>query len=252
MSLPEDKPFADKGIPQIYAYTTPYYAKRKWQGAKSGRGLLKIGYTQGDVEKRVWQQFPTAMPEKQPFEIVHTEVAITDDNELFRDGLVHKRLKEKGFRRVRGEWFECSVENLKQILTEIKAGRKFTSRQRHASFAMRPEQKEAVEVTANYFEKDNTGQTNRFLWNAKMRFGKTFATYQLAKKMGWTKILVLTYKPAVAGAWREDLESHKDFDGWQFVGRDDRYEDMDESRPIVWFAIFSGYSWKNPRRKKQT
>ena len=47
-----------------------------------------------------------------------------------------------------------------------------------------------------------------------MRFGKTFAAYQLAKKMGWTKILILTFKPAVQNAWEEDLANHVDFAGW--------------------------------------
>ena len=47
-----------------------------------------------------------------------------------------------------------------------------------------------------------------------MRFGKTFTAYQLALEMGWTKVLVLTFKPAVQSAWEEDLASQKDFDGW--------------------------------------
>ena len=46
-----------------------------------------------------------------------------------------------------------------------------------------------------------------------MRFGKTFASYQLAKKMNWMKILILTFKPAVEEAWKEDLLSHIDFEG---------------------------------------
>ena len=238
MSVSKDKYFTDKGVPKIYAYTTPQYEEKAWEGAKSGKGLLKIGYTQGDVEKRVRQQFPTVTPEKKPFEIVHSEPAVTNNSKFFKDNVVHKQLEEKGFRRVGGEWFECTVEDLKQVLIEIKTEQKFSSQRRHASFAMRPEQKEAVKVTANYFQNDGARKANRFLWNAKMRFGKTFTAYQLAKKMDWTRILVLTYKPAVSDAWREDLESHTDFDGWQFIGRDDRYEDIDENRPIVWFASF--------------
>ena len=59
----------------------------------------------------------------------------------------------------------------------------------------------------------------RFLWNAKMRFGKTFTTYQLAKKLGAKRVLVVTFKPAVEDAWQTDLESHVDFDGWQYLSR---------------------------------
>ena len=39
---------------------------------------------------------------------------------------------------------------------------------------------------------------------------------QLAKKMGWKKILVLTFKPAVQNAWEQDLITHVDFKVWQF------------------------------------
>ena len=63
---------------------------------------------------------------------------------------------------------------------------------RTLSFGLRPEQHEAVERTADYFAKAKTeqpGHTPHFLWNVKMRFGKTFASYQLAKEMGWTKVL---------------------------------------------------------------
>ena len=59
----------------------------------------------------------------------------------------------------------------------------------------------------------------RFLWNAKMRFGKTFTSYQLAKKLGATRVLVVTFKPAVEDAWQTDLENHADFDGWQYMSK---------------------------------
>lgn len=50
-----------------------------------------------------------------------------------------------------------------------------------------------------------------------MRFGKTFTTYQLAKKMNWSKILVLTYVPAVENEWFNALNNHVDFEGWKFL-----------------------------------
>jgi dethiobiotin synthetase len=45
-----------------------------------------------------------------------------------------------------------------------------------------------------------------------MRFGKTFTSYQLALKMKRTKVLVLTFKPAVEVAREEDLNNHVDFE----------------------------------------
>ena len=81
-----------------------------------------------------------------------------------------------------------------------------------------------------------------------MRFGKTFASYQLAKKMGLSRILILTFKPAVESAWREDLVSHIDFEGWQYISNkdarnnnlniDQEFNRADKSRPIVVFGSF--------------
>ena len=114
---------------------------------------------------------------------------------------------------------------------------------------MRPEQREAVDKTIRYFKsfkKENKDKTPHFLWNAKMRFGKTFASYQLAKQMGWTKILVLTFKPAVQNAWDEDLQAHIDFKGWQFIYRNGlHFEDADKKKPIVCFGSFQDYLGKN-------
>src|ERR1022692_2253978 len=114
---------------------------------------------------------------------------------------------------------------------------------------MRPEQLEAVEKTITYFrsfKKENRNKTPHFLWNAKMRFGKTFATYQLAKEMDWKKILVLTFKPAVQSAWEEDLQTHIDFKRWQFISRNGlSFNDADKKKPFVCFGSFQDYLGKN-------
>ena len=122
---------------------------------------------------------------------------------------------------------------------------------RTQSFGMRPEQFRAVEQTKSYFEqavKEEPNRIPKFLWNAKMRFGKTFASYQLAKKMNLSRILVLTFKPAVESAWCEDLVSHIDFEGWQFISNkdarnnnlniDQEFSRADKSKPIVVFGSF--------------
>ena len=79
-----------------------------------------------------------------------------------------------------------------------------------------------------------------------MRFGKTFAAYKLAQKMGWKKILVLTFKPAVQHAWEEDLKSHVDFEGWQFISPGGlTFGEAKKNRPIVCFGSFQDYLGKN-------
>lgn len=118
---------------------------------------------------------------------------------------------------------------------------------------MRPEQEEAVNRTITYFQSaysENSSRIPKFLWNAKMRFGKTFAAYELAKKMGFKRILILTFKPAVQTAWREDLATHIDFEGWQFICRperhgdlstDEQYQKADKNKPIVCFGSFQDF-----------
>lgn len=231
---------ASIGTPTIYAYTTPHDAERPWTGAKSGKGVLKVGYTKGNVLSRIQQQFPIQTPDTQPFTVLLSESAVTDHGQFFTDTIIHRILRRNGFHNVNGEWFEFTVADVQTAILEARTG---VSHQvgRINTFGMRPEQASAVARTKAYFEQylnDPDGRSSHYLWNAKMRFGKTFAAYQLAKAMGWKRVLVLTYKPAVESAWREDLDTHVDFADWQFIGRKQTLDKEDESRPIVWFSSF--------------
>lgn len=222
--------------PSIYAYRdkNPDHAN-----------FLKVGYTEIDVEKRVAQQFPVIQPgEGKPYEIVFAESAMRTDGSSFMDHAVHKRLAANGFANVGGEWFRCTPADVRNAWLQVR-DRTSYERERTEDFSMRPEQLEAVNKTEAYFracEQPGNRNVPKFLWNAKMRFGKTFATYQLARRMNMKRVLVLTFKPAVEDAWREDLESHIDFEGWQFVSRGAMsYEECDPSRPIVCFGSFQDF-----------
>lgn len=225
--------------PKIYAYRdkSPAYDD-----------MLKIGFTARSVEERVAQQYPTKRPGAVPYEIVFEESALASDGRSFTDHDVHRHLRKKGFRNPAGEWFECKVADVRAAVLALREGID-NDDSRTLDFQMRPEQAAAVEKTARYFtsfKEEGTNQTPHFLWNAKMRFGKTFAAYQLAKRMGWKKVLVLTFKPAVQNAWEEDLKSHIDFEGLQFVSRGGLSEnDIDMSRPIVCFGSFQDFLGKN-------
>lgn len=237
-------PKRPKTRPTIYAYedTNPQYA-----------GLLKVGYTSAQsVEERVAQQYPTKRPGKAPYNIVLIESAMREDGSSFTDHDVHRYLRGRKILNPDGEWFKCSIRDVKAACVALRERKEFDM-PRTNSFGMRPEQEAAVEKTIAYFQsykKEKSKKIPHFLWNAKMRFGKTFATYQLAKRMGWTKILVLTFKPAVQNAWKEDLETHIDFDGWQFI---DCKEQADEAaqfkprknRPMVAFGSFQNMLGKN-------
>lgn len=230
---------------KVYAYTTPEYANRPWRGGRDGYGLIKVGDTVRDADVRILEQLEgVRMPDTPEFELLLVESAITESGEAFRDHDVHEALVRAGVHRVTREgkpteWFECTVEEVKAVVQQIKAGKPVVSLRARQSFEMREEQEWAVEVTAAYFKaNENVENPPHFLWNAKMRFGKTFAAYQLAKRMGWNRVLVLTYKPAVEHSWREDLESHVDFTGWRFKGKNDPPPDLDDPSPLVWFASF--------------
>lgn len=223
--------------PMIYAYedTNPQY-----------QGLLKVGYTSIDVDKRVAQQYPAKRPDGSvPYRIVYRESAMYPDGSSFTDHDVHRVLKRKQITGMGGEWFRCTVNDVRAAVLAVK-NHTANVENRVNSFSMRPEQQEAVDKTAAYFqsayEEDST-RYPKFLWNCKMRFGKTFASYQLAKRMGFKRILILTFKPAVVSAWQEDLNSHIDFEGWQFISRNAEltYETADKSRPIVCFGSFQDY-----------
>lgn len=223
--------------PTIYAY--------ELVGVATHKGLLKIGYTDRDAQTRIKEQLGTAAI---PYKIVFEESAMKPDGSSFTDHDIHRYLRKQGFANPEGEWFRCTVDDLHRAILEIKTGKRTEANRVH-TFGMRPEQQAAVEKTIAYFEifkKENPNKTPHFLWNAKMRFGKTFASYQLAKKMGWKKVLVLTFKPAVQSAWEEDLKTHVDFEGWQFISRNGlTFEEADPKKPFVCFGSFQDYLGKN-------
>jgi len=130
------------------------------------------------------------------------------DGSTFTDHEVRAALVRKGFENPELEWMRCTVADVQTALTELRTGQRFTGTH-HETFPLRPEQAEAVDKTHAYFHsiwKENIHAVPRFLWNAKMRFGKTFTTYQLAKKLGAKRVLVVTFKPAVEDAWQTDIE----------------------------------------------
>lgn len=232
-------------VPTIYSYTLPDVADHN--------GYIKIGYTDREnAETRIKEQLHTAAI---PFRILFKESAMRSDGTCFTDKDIHRLLRHKGYRQLnegedRNEWFCCSEKEALEIIEEVRTGVRFEG-QRTWNFSMRKEQQTAVQMAKDYFEqakKEDPTRPPKFLWNAKMRFGKTFATYQLARAMDFKKILILTFKPAVESAWQEDLSHHIDFAGWQFVSNkearfdakqlDEQFGACDKTKSIVVFGSF--------------
>jgi len=233
MSKPIEEILAPKpeARPRIYAYSIDDAAHK---------GLLKVGQTTRNVKQRVAEQVKTAAIKNYRIEL--EESAERDDCTLFSDHEVRAALVRKGFENVELEWMRCSVKEVKTVLAELRTGQKFTGTH-HETFSMRREQLDAVAKTSDYYHSiwaEDKNAVPRFLWNAKMRFGKTFTTYQLAKKLKAKRVLVVTFKPAVEDAWQSDLESHVDFEGWQYLSKSSGGDptQIDPKKPVVYFGSF--------------
>ncbi len=217
--------------PRIYAYSIADAAHA---------GLLKVGQTTRHVRQRVAEQLKTAAI--QNFTIELDVAAVRDDGSMFTDHEVRAALVNKGFVNTQLEWVRCSVADVHTVLAELRSGKQFGGTH-HEIFGLRAEQLDAVNKTFDYYQSiwaEDANAAPRFLWNAKMRFGKTFTTYQLAKKLGARRVLVLTFKPAVEDAWKTDLENHTDFDGWQYLSRTSESDpsQIDRAKPVVYFGSF--------------
>ena len=226
--------------PRIYAYAID---------SDTHRGLLKIGQTTRDVKQRVAEQLRTAAITNYRIEL--DESAERHDLSLISDHEVRAALLRKGFDNPMLEWVRCTVADVLTVLAELRSGRPATGTH-HASFPLRLEQEEAVERTLAYFRsvwEERADAVPRFLWNAKMRFGKTFTAYQLARRMAAKRILIVTFKPAVEDAWRTDLESHRDFEGWQYVSRSAGGDPaaLDAARTVVCFGSFQDLLGRDPQ-----
>ena len=207
-------------------------------------GLLKVGQTtKADVNARIRESQGQM---QQAYTLHVDELAERGDGTVFRDSDVRQRLIDKGFENpIFGsarEWMRCTPDDVRTAITELRTGVKLSGTH-HEKFPMRPEQASAVDKAEGYYESiwaEDSHAVPRFLWNAKMRFGKTFASYQLAKRLGAKRILVVTFKPAVEDAWQTDLESHADFDGWQYLSSatGGNPDEADKTRPLVYFGSF--------------
>jgi hypothetical protein len=214
-------------------------------------GLLKVGQTVRDVKKRIDEQTKTAGIS---FKVVVNESAEREDGTVFRDAAVRARLSAKGFANPMGEWMRCTPKDVLTAIEELRSGKALTG-SHHETFRMRAEQSAAVGKTAEYFESiwtESPSASPRFLWNAKMRYGKTFASYQLARRIDAMRVLVVTFKPAVEDAWQTDLESHVDFDGWQYLSNANGGDPSlaDKERPLVYFGSFQDLLGKKDGRIK--
>lgn len=198
--------------PQLYSYTLP--------NRLQNNGSQKIGYTEQEkVDNRILQQVKTAAFTEKYTKIWSAPAFFEGDTESFTDKTFHRFLLKKGIERkneLGREWFYFNGEPLKsKDLFDLFRKEKFSALQNangKIDYTLRFEQEEAVKKALEYFEKTEKGE---FLWNAKPRFGKTLASYDLAKQLKANKVLIVTNRPAIANSWFDDFEVF--VDGYAFI-----------------------------------
>lgn len=211
----------------MYWYTTPL--NRGVFRVKNGSARRQANSAYEAAEIRIKEQL-TAANSSDPYEILHIE----DVSDLCETGEKHESLSK--LRQLEQSWVHAKQKRVgmwvpaesnksewffdpkkESIDNVVNFGISLINERRHGvarpnAYLMRDEQQACHDQAIAHFE--NGGK--KFLMNAKMRFGKTFVSYQIMKSQKVKRVLVLTYKPAVDASWREDLESHIDFDGWHY------------------------------------
>lgn len=190
---------------ELYAYATP---------SDLEKGKVKIGHSAHGYKQRIKKQFGTSNSEFPEYILLgNLPLGIEDKH-------VHAQLEKNGFKRVENspgkEFFYATFDDVKRAYNEVVHGSP-----RRDNYKLRDEQKHAVEKAKKWFLKEYPAEvirasthSDRFLINAKMRFGKCFTSIHLAKALNAERILVVTYKPDVIGEWIEVVNEHVDFDGW--------------------------------------
>lgn len=192
-----------KVYPQIYSYVLPDRAQNE--------GSQKIGYTEKEnVNDRILQQVKTAAFTEKYTKLWSAAAFFEGNIESFTDKLFHKFLIKKSVEKkdnLGAEWFYFNGEPDKsKELFNLFRKEGFGALQNgngKIEYSLRHEQEDAVEKALHYFKNNPKGE---FLWNAKPRFGKTLASYDLAKRLKATKVLIVTNRPAIANSWFDDFE----------------------------------------------
>jgi len=206
--------------PQLYSYILPTIVDNE--------GSQKIGYTERkNVHDRIKQQVETAAI-RLKYDLLWSGPAFFEGgNESFLDKTFHKFLEKKGIERkidLGQEWFYFNGEPFKsKDLFDLFRKEKFAALQnknKKLEYTLRYEQNEAVEKAIEYFQNNEKGE---FLWNAKPRFGKTLASYDLAKRLKASKVLIVTNRPAIANSWFDDFEMF--IDGFVFISETSSLKD---------------------------
>ena len=204
---------------------------------ESHRGFLKIGDATIKTDKDYTELRPSSTELNSAakarideytstagisYQLLYTEVAVYKNNNpkskkygltlAFRDHDVHSVLLRSGIERVQfdthkkqNEWFKCDLETAKKAIQAVKENKSSLSggdiTKDRSPIIFRPEQEEAIEKTLKTFKK-----SDRMLWNAKMRFGKTLTALEVTKRSSFSRTIIITHRPVVEDGWYDDFK----------------------------------------------
>ncbi len=219
------------------------------------RGILKIGDTTITTNKnlppnckelneaaikRIREYTTTAGTN---FRLLYTELAVDNKKNSFRDYDVHHVLKKSGVKKQpppntkAREWFKVDLQTAIRAISAVKQGKTFISGIKHKIFReeiiFRPEQDDAIKKTVDYFKIGD-----KFLWNAKMRFGKTLCALEVVRRMNFSKTIIITHRPVVKKGWFDDFDKIFPDKNFLYGSRDGKnIEDLIASgKNFVYFA----------------
>lgn len=206
-------------------------------------GLLKIGEStlastlgpkqllpncdalNGAAHERIKQYTKEALT---PYNLLYTELALRDVKladgtnlpSPFSDKDIHDVLDRSGYlcRRFpdtdrESEWYKVDLQTACNAIKAYKGGRNVLAPAEKCGaekpdaptgkeirkITLRQEQQDAVERTLSTFQSND-----RMLWDCKMRFGKTVTAYELMRRAGYQKSIVVTHRPVVEEGWQKD------------------------------------------------
>jgi type II restriction enzyme len=220
-------------IPLIYSWRTPDVPKYG--------GWEKIGYTEQETaDARIAQQASQMSITK---EKVWSRRAVftSEAGGRFTDTQFHDYLKQQGVERElkpkRTEWHNLAPAPKSSLdyFNEF-AGQDFQtppSLGAEDDYELRPSQRAAVDQAVAAFEAGR----DEVLWNAKPRFGKTLATFDLMRTLDFRSVLIVTNRPAVANSWLDDFT--------RFIGHQTTFHFVSESPSLASRAPMTREQWRN-------
>lgn len=216
---------------KIYAFSTP-----------QAENYLKVGDTSRSVGIRL-EEWKRKIPDltKEGDWLTTVPIDAEEQNDFFRDFALHRYFKNNGFSHLESseapgnsqEFYKVTLEDIESGIQAIRddydGGMPYTydylsikdnskiqtTWNRTEDFKLRDNQKQVIDNLLAV--KDDETVPKNYLLFAVMRFGKTFVALQAAKALKSHLTVVVSAKADVAAEWKQNLESHKDFEGYKFL-----------------------------------